>query len=311
MGEKVPMVSDGMKRVIDLMSQMTEGRTEFSVDGLREGLEQLGKMAKIPKDVLIESVNAGGVPAKWVSVPNAQNDLVILYLHGGGYVGGSIKSHEGLAAELSRVSKARVLLIDYRLAPEHVFPAAIVDSTETYRWLISEEGILPNNVIIGGDSAGGGLAIATLVRLRDEGDKLPAGAVCLSPWTDLANTGETIKTNADKDPFVSPMDVAEMSKLYYGRENAKNPLVSPLYADLQGLPPLLIQVGTAEILLDDSRRVADRAIEAGVDVQLEIWEDMIHVFAAFGQWAPEGKQGIEQIGEFIQKHIRREFVVAS
>jgi acetyl esterase/lipase len=305
------MVSEGMKRVIDLLNKMTGAQTEFSVEALREGLEQLGKMAKIPKDVIIESVNAGGVPAEWISAPNAQNDLVILYIHGGGYAAGSIKSHEALAAELSRESKARVLLIDYRLAPEHVFPAAIVDSTKAYRWLISKEGILPNNVIIGGDSAGGGLTIATLVKLRDEGDNLPAGAFCLSPWADLANTGETIQTNADRDPFVAPRDLAELSKLYCGNKNAKNPLISPLYADLSGLPPLLIQVGTAEILLDDSRRVADRAIEAGVDVQLEIWEDMIHVFAAFGQWAPEGKEGIEQIGKFIQKHIRREFVVAS
>ncbi len=305
------MVSEGMKRVIDLISQMTGEVSEFSLEATREGLEQLGKMAKIPKDVIIESVNAGGVPAEWISAPNALNDLVILYLHGGGYAAGSIKSHEGLAAEVSRESKARVLLIDYRLAPEHVFPAAIVDSTKAYRWLISKEGMLPNNVIIGGDSAGGGLTIATLVKLRDEGDKLPAGAFCLSPWTDLANTGETIQTNADKDPFVSPTELEEMSKLYSGNKNAKDPLISPLYADLSGLPPLLIQVGTAEILLDDSRRVADRAIEAGVDVQLEIWEDMIHVFAAFGQWAPEGKEGIEQIGKFIQKHIRREVIVAS
>ena len=314
-GDKVPMVSEGMNRIINLVKQMKETITDFSVESMvesmREGLEQLGSMVKLPKDVKSESVDVDGIPAVWISAPNALNDLVILYLHGGGYIAGSIKSHKGLAAELSRMSKARVLLIDYRLAPEHIFPAAIVDSTKAYRWLISNEGILPNNVIIGGESAGGGLTIATLVKLRNEGVKLPAAAVCLSPWTDLANTGDSLKTNAGMDPFLSAEDVETMAKLYCGNKNAKNPLISPLYADLQGLPPLLIQVGSAEVLLDDSIRVADRAIEAGVDVELKIWQDMVHAFAILFQWAPEGKEGIEQIGEFIQKHIRREFVVAS
>jgi monoterpene epsilon-lactone hydrolase len=304
------MVSEGMERVINLLKQFQEDTSEFSVEAIREGLDQLGDMVKLPKDVKSENVNARGVPAVWISTPDVLNDQVLLYLHGGGYIAGSIKSHNNLAARLSRVSKARVLVIEYRLAPEHIFPAAIEDSTKAYRWLVSNEGILPKNIIIGGDSAGGGLTIATLVNLRDEGDKLPAAAVCLSPWTDLAITGNSIKTNADIDPFVPAEDVETMAKLYYGDEDPKNPLVSPLYANLQGLPPLLIQVGTAEVLLDDSVRVAERAKEAGVEVQLEIWQDMIHVFAAFAEWAPEGQEGIDQIGDFIQKHIKKEFIIA-
>ncbi len=304
------MVSEGMERVINLLKQFSESTLDFSVESIREGLDQLGDMVKLPKDVKCETVDAGGVPAVWISTPGVLNEQVILYLHGGGYVAGSIKSHENLAARLSRVSKLRVLLIDYRLAPEHIFPAAIEDSTKAYRWLVSNEEILPKDMIIGGDSAGGGLTIATLVKLRDDGDKLPVAAVCLSPWTDLAVTGDSIKTNADIDPFVPAVAVEIMAKLYYGDEDAKNPLVSPLYANLHGLPPLLIQVGTAEVLLDDSIRVADRAKAAGVDVQLEIWQDMIHVFAAFAEWAPEGQQGIEQINEFIQKHIKKEYLVA-
>ncbi len=304
------MVSEGMERVFKLLRQFQEATSEFSVESVRQGLDQMGDMVKLPKDVKCEEVDAGGVPAVWISTPDVISDQVILYLHGGGYIAGSIKSHNDLAARLSRVSKARVLLLDYRLAPEHIFPAAIEDSTKAYRWLVSNEGILPKNIIIGGDSAGGGLTIATLVKLHDEGDKLPAAAVCLSPWTDLAITGNSVKTNADIDPFITADDLGDLAKLYYGNEDPKNPLVSPLYANLQGLPPLLIQVGTAEVLIDDSVRVAERAKEAGVEVQLEIWQDMIHVFAAFAEWAPEGQQGIEQIGEFIQKHIKKEFLVA-
>jgi acetyl esterase/lipase len=302
------MVSEGMERVITLLREFTDA--EFNVEYLREGLDRLGEMVKLPKDVKCEKLDAGGVPAVWISTPDVVNDRVLLYLHGGGYIGGSIKSHENLAARLSRVSNFRVLLIDYRLAPEHIFPAAIEDSTKAYRWLVSNEGILPKNIIIGGDSAGGGLTIATLVKLRDDGDTLPAAAVCLSPWTDLAATGDSLKTNADIDPFVPADAVEKMAKLYYGDVDPKNPLISPLYGNLQGLPPLFIQVGTAEVLLDDSVRIADRAKEVGVEVQLEIWQDMIHVFAAFAEWAPEGQQGIVQIGEFIQKQIKKEHLVA-
>jgi acetyl esterase/lipase len=304
------MVSEGMERVITLLRQFSESASDFSVEYIRQGLDQLGDMVKLAKDVKCTKVDAAGVPSIWISTPDVIDEQVILYLHGGGYVAGSIKSHENLAARLSRLSKSRVLLIDYRLAPEHVFPAAIEDSTKAYRWLVSHEKILPKNMIIGGDSAGGGLTIATLVKLRDEGDALPAAAVCLSPWTDLAITGDSVKTNADIDPFVPADSLELMAKEYYGDEDPKNPLVSPLYANLEGLPPLLIQVGTAEVLLDDSVRVAKCAKEAGVEVQLEIWQDMIHVFSAFAEWAPEGQQGIEQIGEFIQKHIQKEYLVA-
>lgn len=304
------MVSEGMIRIIELLKQLQDSISEFSVKFERKTLDDLGDMVKLPKDVKCESVDTGGVPAVWISTSNAIIDRVILYLHGGGYVAGSIKSHQNLAARLARVSHTRVLLLDYRLAPEYIFPAAIEDAMTAYRWLVSSERILPKNIIIGGDSAGGGLTIAVLVKLRDEGDQLPAAAICLSPWTDLAMTGDSIKTNVDIDPVATVDAIENMAKLYYGDENAKNPLISPLYANLEGLPPLLIQVGTAELLLDDSVRLADRAKAAGVEVQLEIWQDMIHVFPLFAEWAPEGQQGIEQIGEFIKKHIKKEYLVA-
>ena len=194
-----------------------------------------------------------------------------------------------------------MLILGYRLAPEHPFPAALEDSVRAYEWLINSEGYNPKKLIIAGDSAGGGLTIATLVKLRDQGVSLPAAAVCLSPWTDLAATGESIKTKLHEDPFISPDELIFDARLYLGKTDPKNPYASPLYANFKGLPPLCIQVGSAEIILDDSTRLAKRAKEAGVEEQLDIWEDMIHVFQAFAVLAPESIEGINKIGEFINK----------
>jgi monoterpene epsilon-lactone hydrolase len=295
------MVSKEMETVIKMLREYQTSLTEPSVEGLRDGLNQLASMAQLPEDVKCEPVDAGGVPAEWITTPDVISQRVILYLHGGGYVGGSISTHRDLVARISRVSKARILIIEYRLAPEHPFPAALEDAVAAYRWLISNEGIKPDNLIVAGDSAGGGLTVACLVNLRDEGVALPAAAVCLSPWTDLAGTGESVKSKAEIDPFVTPELGEFMANSYLKDTDPLNPLASPLYANLQGLPPMFIQVGTSEILLDDSVRLAERAKAVGVDVKLDIWEDMIHVFAVFAGLAPEGRQAIDRIGEFIQK----------
>ncbi|MFB0563609.1 MAG: alpha/beta hydrolase [Candidatus Lokiarchaeia archaeon] len=295
------MVSKEMERLIKVLREYQASQTEPSVEGLRDGLNQLASMARLPEDVKCEPVDAGGVPAEWITTPDVVSQCVILYLHGGGYVGGSISTHRDIVVRISRVSKARILIIDYRLAPEHPFPAGLEDAVAAYRWLVSTEGIKPDNLIVAGDSAGGGLTIACLVKLRDEGVALPAAAVCLSPWTDLAGTGESVKSKAEIDPFITPEGGEFMANLYLKDMDPRNPLASPLYANLQGLPPMFIQVGTSEILLDDSVRLADRAKAVGIDVKLDIWEDMIHVFAAFAGLIPEGRQAIERIGEFIQK----------
>jgi acetyl esterase/lipase len=295
------MVSKEMEFLIKQLRQFQASQAEPSVEEMREGLELLASLQKLPQSVKCEPVNAGGVPAEWITTPGVVSQHVILYLHGGGYTGGSIRTHRDLAARISRVSKARVLIIDYRLAPEYPFPAALEDAIAAYQWLISTEGIRPDNLIIAGDSAGGGLTIATLVKLRDEGTALPAAAICLSPWADLACTGETMKSKAESDPFITPEGCKFMAEKYLKGVDPYNPLASPLYANLQGLPPMLILVGTSEILLDDSVRLAKRAKDAGVDVKLNIWKDMIHVFPAFAGFVPEGRKGIEQIGEFIQK----------
>jgi acetyl esterase/lipase len=212
---------------------------------------------------------------------------------------GSIKTHRDLAGRISRAAGARVLNVDYRLAPEHPHPAAVEDATAAYRWLLARDQD-PRRLAIAGDSAGGGLTIATLVALRDQDHPLPAAAVCLSPWVDLEGVGDSMKTCADIDPMIQLDHLLQMAKLYLGGLPPRTPLAAPLYADLSGLPPLYIQVGTAETLLDDSNRIAERARKVGVDVTLEPWEDMIHVFQAFAPILPEGQQAIDKIGEFLR-----------
>ncbi len=299
------MVSQGMKTVIEqLRNFQAQASAEPTVETVREGLETLAAMSSIPRGLKRKKVEIEGMKALWFTLPESTETNMILYLHGGGYVAGSIKTHRELAGRIALASKAHVLLIDYRLAPEHPFPAALDDAVTAYHWLISKEGISPKNIVIAGDSAGGGLTLTTLIKLRDEGDPLPVAAVCLSPWTDLANTGKTVQNNAEIDPFTSPEALEMMAELYLGDSDARNPLASPLYGNFQGLPPLLIQVGTAECLLDDAVRCAERAKSAGVEVTIDVWDDMIHVFQAFANMAPEGQEGIEKIGQFIRKFLK-------
>ncbi len=279
-------------RQIKKMPTIEEARADF---------EEVGRMFPVADDVQIEPVNAGEIPAEWLVSSGASDRRVVFYLHGGGYTIGSLETHRDLASRIGKAAKARVLSIDYRLAPEHPHPAAVEDSVAAYRWLLSQ-GFDPAKIVIGGDSAGGGLTMATLLALRDADEPMPAAGVCLSPWVDLAITGESIKAKADVDPIVNPDATTWMAKLYAGEADPRTPLISPLYADLRGLPPLLIHVGTAEILMDDSIRLADRAKTAGVDVTLEPWEDMLHVWQYFAAMLPEGRQAIDRIGEFIVQH---------
>ncbi len=272
------------------------------IEQRRAAFEAAVSIFTVADDVRCDPVDAGGVPAEWISAPGADPDRVIYYLHGGGYVMGSIKTHREMISRIARASGARALAIDYRLAPEHPFPAAVEDSTAAYRWLLST-GVDPARLIIAGDSAGGGLTVATLVALRDAGDPLPAAAVCLSPWVDMEGIGESMTTRAEADPMVQRDDLIEGAQAYLGGADPRTPLAAPLYADLKGLPPLLIHVGTAETLLDDSTRLADRAKTAGVDVTLEPWDDMIHVWQFMASMLPEGQQSIDRIADFITEHI--------
>ncbi|MFW9948071.1 MAG: alpha/beta hydrolase [Candidatus Odinarchaeota archaeon] len=299
------MVSKGMENVIKLLKQFHDSTDELSVKIIREGFNFFATISKLPKDVIAEPVNAGGVPAEWITTPDVIPDHVLLYFHGGGYIAGSIDTHRDLVARISRAAKVRVLIIDYRLAPEHPFPAALEDAVSTYQWLISIEKINPKNLIIGGDSAGGGLTVSTLVKLREKGITLPTAGVYISPWIDLAGTGESMKTKAELDPFITPELNDFCAKTYLKDVDPKNYLASPLYADLKGVPPMYIQVGNSECILDDSKRLAKNAKEAGIDVELDIWEDMIHIFPIFAPLAPEGQQAIQKVGNFIQKNLKK------
>ena len=289
------MASEQLKNVIERIKSQPQN-PNASVEKRRAAMERIRE--RVATDVTCEPVDAGGVPAEWIAAPGAVKERVILYLHGGGYVIGSINTHRAMIARIARASNARALAIDYRLAPEHPFPAALDDATRAYKWLLAQ-GYKPQKIVIAGDSAGGGLTLAALIALRDSSQPLPAGAVPISPWTDLEGTGESVRSRAEKDPMVGQDSLAESAKQYYGAHDPKDPMVSPLHANFRGLPPMLIQVGDAEILLDDATRVAERAKAAGVDVQLEVWDDMIHVWHVFAKLLPEGQQAIDKIGKFV------------
>jgi acetyl esterase/lipase len=296
------MASEQLAMIVDMMKAMRPA-TEPSVQEARASLDALTVGFNLPDDVKAEPIDAGGVQAEWITTPESDgSERTILYLHGGGYVIGSIRTHRDLASRVSRAAQARVLLIDYRLAPEHPHPAAVEDALAAYRWLLAQ-GVDPSRLAVGGDSAGGGLTVATLVALRDANDPLPAAGVCLSPWVDLEGLGESMTTKAGADPMVQRDRLLGYARHYLAGQPARTPLAAPLYADLSGLPPLLIQVGTAETLLDDSTRLAERARKAGVAAELEIWDDMIHVWQAFAAVLPEGQQAIEGMGRFLRLHL--------
>jgi len=274
-----------------------------SVEERRAEYERIGSRLAPPPGVAFEPVDAGGVPAEWARPESGESDAAVLYMHGGGYAIGSIGSHRALCARLALASGMPVLSIDYRLAPEHRFPAAVDDALASYRWLLARCGD-PGRIVLAGDSAGGGLVLATLLAAREAGLPQPAAAVCLSPLTDMAKEGASMRTHAHLDPIVDPAGSAENAQRYLGPDgDPRHPLASPLYGDLRGLPPLLVMVGTWEVLLDDSTRLAERARAAGVDVDLQVWEEMIHVWPFFASFFPEGQQAIDLAGDFIRGRV--------
>ena len=278
--------------------------TSSTVQKQRKAFERFSNFSILPKKTKIQQLQIGKIDAEWISVGTPLENYVILYLHGGAYCIGSSNTHRELAARISKASKIKTLLINYRLAPEHPYPAAIEDVVFTYDWLL-KNGFLSNNVIIIGDSAGGGLAISALVKLRDLGAPIPAAAVCISPWTDLQLTGDSIQTHTQKDPFLTHQWLQLMARHYAANNDIQTPFISPQNADLSMLPPLLIQVGSDEILLSDSIRLAERAREAGVDSTLDVWENMWHVWHFFVGKMPEANCAINRICNFIHEHINK------
>jgi epsilon-lactone hydrolase len=273
-----------------------------SLEAQRQEWEAAVEATNLQLQAVVTPVDLDGIYGEWVTVRDSNEASVLLFLHGGGYNAGSCKTHRALAARLARAARVRVLLIDYRLAPEHRCPAAIEDAAHAYRWLL-QQGIAPRQIAIGGDSAGGGLALATLIELRDSGLESPVAAFLISPWVDLALAGESIRTRTRIDPLSSYEGLYEAAQLYLGSRDSRDPHASPLYADLHDLPPLLIHVGDHEVLRSDATRLAEKAKAAGVHVQLEIWDEMWHVWHAWAEELPEAREAIARIGAFVRQYL--------
>jgi monoterpene epsilon-lactone hydrolase len=266
---------------------------------MRLDFDQMAKAYPTASDVRLEAASANGVPAEWTSTPDARADAAVLYLHGGGYVIGSLLSHRHMVAEIGRAARVRTLALHYRLAPENPFPAPVEDTVAAYRFLL-DQGLRPGNVALAGDSAGGGLVVAALVAVRGAGLPQPACGWCISPWVDMEGVGDSVTGNAARDPGVTKEVLVQMAGHYLGGADPRSPLAAPIYADLAGIAPLLIQVGSVEILLDDAIRLARAAGMADVPVDLQIWPEAPHVWHLFHPELQAGRRAIEAGGAFIR-----------
>ena len=280
-----------------------------TLEAQRAAMEE-GFAFPMPGDVTLTAVDVNGVPGEWTTLPGADPQRRLLYVHGGGYVLGSIRTHRRLVADICRAAGCVALSLDYRLAPEHPFPAAVDDAVAglEFVWANVVEG--PSEaeaVFVGGDSAGGGLTLATLIAARERGVRQATGGVCLSPWADLAASPDELRAFGHDDPTIPDNAVAitasqEWAALYAGEADRRDPLLSPVFAEYTEIPPLLLQAGAVEMIARDTTRVAERARAAGVEVVDELWDDMFHVWQAFAPMLPEGQQAIERIGEWVREH---------
>lgn len=286
----------------DVRAHLAKHPAPEALDAQRAQYDKAERFFKLPPDVAVEPVRVGGLPVEWLRPAGARSDATVLYLHGGGYAIGSTKSHRHLAATIAKAAGARALLVDYRRAPEQSFPAAVEDAVASYRWLLAT-GQAARGVVVAGDSAGGGLAVATLLALRDAGTALPAAAVCISPWVDLTCSGASYQTKAASDPMVTREGVARMAAWYLAGADPKTPLASPLYADLRGLPSLLVHVGSEEVLLDDAGQLVAQARAAGVEATLAVWPEMVHVWHWFLGMLDEAQTAVDEIGAFVKGKV--------
>jgi monoterpene epsilon-lactone hydrolase len=268
----------------------------------RARIEEVGSAWPVADDIKLETVEFGGVAAEWSIAPGSDPSRVLMFFHGGGYCSGSIVSHRRLVTEAGRAAGVRTLAVAYRLAPENPFPAAHDDAKAAWRFL-SDQGYAPASIVVGGDSAGGNLTLELIASLRDAGEGLPACAWLISPWTDLTMSGETLASKDSVDPLIHKAYLQELANSYLAGTDAKDPRVSPLYVDLRGLPPLLIQVGSAETLLADATRLADNAGAADVAVTLEIWPDMIHAWPMWNAHLAAGRRALVNAGAFMRRHF--------
>jgi acetyl esterase/lipase len=269
----------------------------------RTGMAMIAAAGSLPEGVSISETYAGGCRAYWNDPAGCAMDRVVLYVHGGGYMGGSPKTHERLVGHIAKATGCRALNVDYRLAPEHPHPAAVQDAINAYRWLLAQ-GYRPEHIAISGDSAGGGLTLATLLSLKENGLPQPAAAVPISPWTDMEGLGESMTTNAANDLLIQRDALRGTVAAFLGEGNdPRDPLAAPLYGDYKGVAPLYIQVGGDETLLDDSTRVAERAKAAGVDVKLDVFPEMQHVFQASVGNMPEATEAVQRIADYLRPKL--------
>jgi epsilon-lactone hydrolase len=304
--EIADMPSQAMQDLIDAFWEKKKagaGQPPPTLEELRATFAPAGTIHPLPDDVQVSEVTAGGVPAHWLAAPGADTGRVLLFLHGGGFQLGSIRSDGELAARLGRAGGMRVLFPEYRLAPEHHFPAAIDDVITAWRWLRTDQGLSARSLAVAGASAGGGLAVSLLVALRDAGEELPAAAVLMSPTVDLTSSGASMTERVDQDPFSTPDMLRQFADDYLAGADPRAPLASPLFASLAELPPLLIQAGTADLLFSDSQRLASAAAAAGVDVTLETGEGLPHVYPIL-LGTPEAAEATEQSGKFLRSRVR-------
>ena len=292
------MPSEDIKKVRELIAAQPP-RNEMTIEERRAFMDSWDKAHPVSDGVSVAVARVADVPVEWIAAPEAKDDGILLFLHGGGYVIGSPSSHRHLVANLSAETGLQGLLVDYRLAPEDPFPAAVEDALSVYASLLTH-GYESEQIAIAGDSAGGGLVVATMLAAKDAKLPQPAAGICLSPWTDLTGTAKSLETNADVDPTVSKESLAAFAELYIVDEDEKNPYASPLFGDLSGLSPLLVQVGSIEVLLDDAVELVERAKAAGVSATLEVWDEMIHVWHRYYPVLQEGREANARIGEYLR-----------
>lgn len=295
--------SENFRYLLKLLRQRQHAGFENNLSRMRHDLDAFGAQFPSPSSVGIEAMTLGGRPAEMLSPPGHHNNTVLLYLHGGGYVMGSIRSHRQLAAHLSAAAKMQTLIIDYRLAPEHPFPAALEDALSAYRSILSN-GLPTGGIMLAGDSAGGGLCVSLLTFLKKKRWPLPGACVLMSPWVDLSMRGNSWHRNAPHDVLVNQTAARRMASLYLNGRDAIDPMASPLYADLSMLPPLLVQVGSNEVLMDDAVALHEKAKRCGVSSFIEIWDGMPHVWQFMSPILKEGRTALQHAAEFLMTHIR-------
>lgn len=300
------MPSEEAQAVLKLNSDLRDAwlaDPNYTFDDMRKIFEDWLGQFEIPAGTEVTPVDCDGVPCLWIDTPDVAKDRVAIHFHSGGYMMGSAHGYRSFGGFLSRATGCRVLMVDYRLAPESPFPAAVEDAMTVYKWLL-KSGIDPAKTLIAGDSAGGGLALITLQVIRDEGLPLPAAGVSISPFADFAHSGESRTINADRDPLVTMDLIANLGAVYCGERDPKDPRISPLYGNWTGLPPLLIFAGEIEMLRDDGKLCAEAARKAGVDATYVEGEGMAHIWTVYADRLPEAREALTQIGAFAQQHLK-------